>query len=219
MIISPKLRGKLMSHQIKSLKHMTNYSKKDIVDILLREEYGYLPPAPASVRAELTERDKKFCAGKADLEIYKLICECPFSEFSFPVRVAIPKKCRPVLAFVHINFRPDVPDKYQPTEELIDAGYAVFSFCYTEVSSDDGDFTNGLAGLIYPDGKLISATGSTTGVITTEEVGDGSFGYECVFKSDDLGITFGQATKEQKNRVSHRARALKNLCNLLENFN
>ena len=72
---------------------------------------------------------------------------------------------------------------------------------------------------IYPDGKLISATGSTTGVITTEEVGDGSFGYECVFKSDDLGITFGQATKEQKNRVSHRARALKNLCNLLENFN
>ena len=72
---------------------------------------------------------------------------------------------------------------------------------------------------IYPDGTTLSATGSTTGTITTEEVGDGSFGYECVFKSDDLGITFGQATKEQKNSVSHRARALKNLCNLLEKFN
>jgi len=68
---------------------------------------------------------------------------------------------------------------------------------------------------IYPDGRMISATGSTTGTITTEEIGDGSFGYECVFKSDDLGITFGQATKEQKNSVSHRARAIKNLCNLL----
>ncbi|MBR5250647.1 MAG: RdgB/HAM1 family non-canonical purine NTP pyrophosphatase [Clostridia bacterium] len=72
---------------------------------------------------------------------------------------------------------------------------------------------------IYPNGTTLSATGSTTGTITTEEIGDGSFGYECVFKSDDLGITFGQATKEQKNSVSHRARALKNLCNLLENFN
>lgn len=33
LIISPKIRGKLMSHQIKSLKHMTNYSKEDIKEI------------------------------------------------------------------------------------------------------------------------------------------------------------------------------------------
>jgi hypothetical protein len=65
----------------------------------------------------------------------------------------IPKKNRPVPAFVHINFRPDVPDKYQPTEEIIDAGYAVLSFCYKEVTSDDGDFTDCLAGFVYPDGK------------------------------------------------------------------
>ena len=135
------------------IPNVCNYKKEEIVDILLREEYGYLPPAPISVRAELVEKDKRFCAGKADLEIYKLICDCPSGEFSFPVRVAIPKAKRPVPAFVHINFRPDVPDKYQPTEEIVDAGYAVFSFCYTEVSSDDGDFTNGLAGLIFPDGK------------------------------------------------------------------
>ena len=69
------------------IPNVCDYSKKDIVDILLREEYGYLPPAPTSVRAELTERDKRFCAGKAELEIYKLICDCPFGEFSFPVRV------------------------------------------------------------------------------------------------------------------------------------
>ena len=135
------------------IPNVCNYKKDEIVDILLREEYGYLPPAPISVRAELVEKDKRFCAGKADLEIYKLICDCPSGEFSFPVRVAIPKANRPVPAFVHINFRPDVPDKYQPTEEIVDAGYAVFSFCYTEVSSDDGDFKNGLAGLVYPDGK------------------------------------------------------------------
>lgn len=135
------------------IPNVCNCEKREIVDLLLREEYGYLPEAPRSVRAELVSIDKKFCAGKAHLEIYDLVCECSFGSFSFPVRVVIPKKNRPVPAFVHINFRPDVPDKYQPTEEIVDAGYAVLSFCYTEVSSDDGDFTNGLAGLVYPEGR------------------------------------------------------------------
>ena len=135
------------------IPNVSELEKSEIVDLLLREEYGYLPEAPNSVHAELVTRDKGFCAGKADLEVYNLVCECSFGRFSFPIRVVIPKKNRPVPAFVHINFRPDVPDKYQPTEEIIDAGYAVLSFCYKEVTSDDGDFTNGLAGLVYKDGK------------------------------------------------------------------
>jgi hypothetical protein len=135
------------------IPNVCELEKSEIVDLLLREEYGYLPEAPNSVHAELVSRDKGFCAGKADLEVYNLVCECSFGRFSFPIRVVIPKKNRPVPAFVHINFRPDVPDKYQPTEEIIDAGYAVLSFCYKEVTSDDGDFTNGLAGLVYKDGK------------------------------------------------------------------
>ena len=135
------------------IPNVCNYEKSEIVDLLLREEYGYLPAAPISVKAELVERDKKFCAGKAELGIYNLVCECGFGSFSFPIRVAIPKKDTPVPAFVHINFRPEVPDKYQPTEEIIDAGYAVLSFCYKEVTSDNGDFTDGLAGLVYPEGK------------------------------------------------------------------
>lgn len=34
LMISPKLRGKLMSRQIKATKHMMNYSKEDLKDIL-----------------------------------------------------------------------------------------------------------------------------------------------------------------------------------------
>lgn len=33
MFVSPKLRGKLMSRQVKAFKHMTDYSKKDFEDI------------------------------------------------------------------------------------------------------------------------------------------------------------------------------------------
>ena len=42
---------------------------------------------------------------------------------------------------------------YLPAEEIADQGYAVLSVCYQDISSDNGDFTDGLAGLVYPDGQ------------------------------------------------------------------
>jgi XTP/dITP diphosphohydrolase len=41
-----------------------------------------------------------------------------------------------------------------------------------------------------------------------EENGDGGFGYDCLFFSEDLEKTFGVASSEEKNGVSHRFRAL-----------
>ena len=38
LMISPKLRGKLMSSQIKAAKHMMDYSKEDLKDILSTSE-------------------------------------------------------------------------------------------------------------------------------------------------------------------------------------
>ena len=141
---------------LESLPNPTGMDKKDILELLLREEYGYLPPEPDSVEVLVENRrgDKSFCAGKAQLSHLTFVCRGSFGEFSFPVRCVIPRNASaPVPAFVQINFRPDVPDRYQPTEEIVDNGYAILSFCYQDVTSDDADFTNGLAGLIYPDGK------------------------------------------------------------------
>jgi XTP/dITP diphosphohydrolase len=53
------------------------------------------------------------------------------------------------------------------------------------------------------------------GKIINEERGDTSFGYDCLFMSDELGKTFGEATSEEKNSVSHRGRALQKLKELL----
>ena len=100
------------------IPNVCDFEKREIVDLLLREEYGYLPEAPSSVRAELVSSDKRFCAGKAELAIYNLICECSFGEFSFPVRAAIPKRDRPVPAFVHINFRPEVELKREIAQKI-----------------------------------------------------------------------------------------------------
>ena len=68
-------------------------------------------------------------------------------------------------------------------------------------------FTSAIA-LVFPDGKELVAEGHTYGEILQEEVGDGGFGYDCIFMSDDLQKSFGVATAEEKNKVSHRFRAL-----------
>jgi XTP/dITP diphosphohydrolase len=62
--------------------------------------------------------------------------------------------------------------------------------------------------LYKPDNTYITVEGRTYGKIIDEERGDNGFGYDCIFLSDDLGITFGEASSETKNSVSHRSRAL-----------
>ena len=58
--------------------------------------------------------------------------------------------------------------------------------------------------------------GRTYGEITTQKIGDESFGYDCLFMSADLKKTFGEASAEEKGKVSHRGRALEKLKEWLE---
>ena len=60
----------------------------------------------------------------------------------------------------------------------------------------------------YPNGEYKTFEGKTYGQITEEEIGKKDFGYDCIFLSDDLNKTFGEATEEEKNSVSHRGRAI-----------
>ena len=67
--------------------------------------------------------------------------------------------------------------------------------------------------LVSPDGREWTAEGKTEGEILTEEEGEGGFGYDPIFLSSDLQKSFGIASAEEKNSVSHRYRAL---CGLRE---
>ncbi len=51
--------------------------------------------------------------------------------------------------------------------------------------------------------------GTCDGTILAAPRGEGGFGYDPLFLSDDLGITFGEAEPDAKNRVSHRGRAFR----------
>ena len=65
--------------------------------------------------------------------------------------------------------------------------------------------------LYYPNGEYKTFVGKTEGKITKEEIGNKSFGYDCIFYSNELNKTFGEAKDEEKNAVSHRGRALKEM--------
>lgn len=73
------------------------------------------------------------------------------------------------------------------------------------------------AAFIWTDGTEITAEGEVKGYITKEPRGENGFGYDPVFFSHELGKTFAESSDEEKNSVSHRGRALKNLCEKLKN--
>lgn len=53
--------------------------------------------------------------------------------------------------------------------------------------------------------------GACSGHILEESRGEGGFGYDPYFLSDELGKTFGEASPAEKDAVSHRGRALRAL--------
>lgn len=129
-------------------------SREEMLEVLLQNEYGYLPPKPDNLTWSVEEDTiPKYFGGSATFNMVTITATFGDKEFSFPCKAVLPTAPGKHPFFIHINFRPDVPDRYQPTEELIDNGYAVLSFCYNDVTKDNGDFTDGLAGVLFENGK------------------------------------------------------------------
>ncbi len=127
--------------------------REKALETLQREEYGYLPPPPDSL--SFTEENgsiKNFCAGKASMKKVTATAEWSGKSFSFPFVAMIPKTPGPHPFFVHMGFDPYVPNRYLPAEEIIDNGFAVLYLYYKDITSDNADFTSGLAGVLYNDG-------------------------------------------------------------------
>lgn len=92
---------------------------------------------------------------------------------------------------------------------------------YTKLLGELAEETNRRArfvtsmAFITPDGGEIVTNGEVSGKITKEPTGNSGFGYDPVFYSEELEKTFGEASLEEKNAVSHRSRALKALYDIL----
>ena len=63
--------------------------------------------------------------------------------------------------------------------------------------------------VLTPDGRKLVARGECPGVLLTEPHGDNGFGYDPIFFYPQKGCTFAELPAEEKNKISHRSRALK----------
>ncbi|MCD4707097.1 MAG: RdgB/HAM1 family non-canonical purine NTP pyrophosphatase [Candidatus Sabulitectum sp.] len=90
------------------------------------------------------------------------------------------------------------------TDKLLNA------LCGEKNSNRRASFRTVIA-LVIPNGEEYIFQGSVEGRITKDHSGKEGFGYDPVFFSTELNKTFAECTTEEKNRVSHRARAMRKL--------
>ncbi len=128
-------------------------TRRELMETMCGKVYGRPVPAPTECTFEEGKVNLKFCAGMGinyTVTAHTVVCG---KKFSFPFTVSLPTTAEgPVPFFVLCNFHYGEPNMYLPIEEIIDRGFAVLQVNYKDITSDDGDFTNGLAACLYPDG-------------------------------------------------------------------
>ena len=65
--------------------------------------------------------------------------------------------------------------------------------------------------LAWPDGRLLTAEDYLYGEIAYDERGTNGFGYDPLFLLKELGLRTAELSPEEKNRISHRGKALRKL--------
>jgi XTP/dITP diphosphohydrolase len=68
--------------------------------------------------------------------------------------------------------------------------------------------------LVAPDGREYATQATINGTIVTEERGEAGFSYDPLFYYPPFARTFGESSEEEKNEISHRARAIRALAAL-----
>jgi hypothetical protein len=119
--------------------------KERIKKLLQQRQYGEMPAKPDHMSVEVTSTYDIFAAGKAVRKSLTFTCEMNGQTFSFPAMSVIPKNKAKCPAFVFIDFFGGEANRYMPTEEIVERGFALFTFCYQDVSSDDNNFKSGIA--------------------------------------------------------------------------
>lgn len=71
---------------------------------------------------------------------------------------------------------------------------------------------------VLPDGQELVARETMEGYIGWEPEGENGFGYDPIFYLDEFGCSSAALSREQKNAVSHRGKALRAMKNMLQKY-
>ena len=68
----------------------------------------------------------------------------------------------------------------------------------------------------FPDGRIVTTRGTIEGIIAHEAKGEYGFGYDPIFYVPELGMHTAEMDIEQKNKFSHRGKALREMKEILK---
>lgn len=130
-----------------AIEHKADWidARKYIKNIIQQEEYGFIPDEHYPIKIETTLEKNDYNGNKNIYKELNLTLIIEGNEFSFPIKLVIPKNAEKAPTFLYLNFYREIPNEHIPVEEICDNGFAIISFCYEDVTSDDNDFSNGLS--------------------------------------------------------------------------
>ena len=125
-----------------------------LLDLIAKYEYGILPDAAVRCSYEEVYANKNtFHAGHSTLQGIEVTAQNSVGQHKWTFYLALPKASKKVPVLLHIEFDPHYPVHTVPVENICSRGYGYATFQYTDVTSDNNDFTDGVARLFYPNGQ------------------------------------------------------------------
>ena len=129
-------------------------SREEMVEIMQREVYGYLPKNNFEWSVSNPKNiEIRFAKGNVIHSSVDFTLTNEFGSHTFPVHRILHQDGKKHPVILCLNFDKEVPNKYFPIEEIAEQDCDVITYCYTDITSDDGDFTTGIAPLIFPNGR------------------------------------------------------------------
>ncbi len=127
-------------------------SREEMVEIMQREVYGYLPKNDFEWSvANYKRKDGRLAKGNVIYSTVDFTLTNDNGSHTFLIHQFLHTDGEKHPTFLHIAGR--YPGNFVPEEEIVENGYNLIIFVYTEITSDDDDFTTGIAPLVFPNGR------------------------------------------------------------------
>lgn len=141
------LKQELLNRNLPPLK-----SREEMVEIMQREVYGYLPKNDFEWSVTNYKRkDGRLAKGNVIYSTVDFTLTNNNGSHTFTIHQFLHTDGEKRPTFLHIAGR--YPGNFVPEEEIVENGYNLIIFLYTDITSDDGDFTTGIAPLVFPEGR------------------------------------------------------------------
>lgn len=133
--------------------------------------------------------------------------------------------------------KPVIADDSGLEVDFLNGAPGVYSARYAGIDGENADFANNekllielkdvnkdkrtsrfvsVITMLFPDGRKLIARGECEGTVATEYMGDNGFGYDPLFIPEGYSESYAQISPEEKNNISHRAKALEKLSEMLK---